>query len=78
MVAYAQQAGQLYTRLQKMEAHAEKKAGDSHPPLQFHNFVNGATSIIMWDSCAEVSRQTIPVGCPWHVLQHCTSYTFRD
>ena len=42
MVLYAKQATQLYDRLQKMEAHAEKQAGSAHPPLQFHNFVNGA------------------------------------
>ena len=41
MVVYSQQAAQLYKRLQKMEAHAEKDAGARHPPLQFHNFVNG-------------------------------------
>lgn len=42
MVVYSQQAAQLYDRLQKMEAHAEEDAGAQHPPLQFHNFVNGS------------------------------------
>lgn len=48
MVLYSRQAAQLYNRLQKMEAHAEQDAGNSHPPLQFHNFVNGAAS---WEWC---------------------------
>ena len=41
MVVYAQDPGVLYGQLQRLEAFAEEQAGDAHPPLQFHNFVNG-------------------------------------
>ena len=44
MVVYALSAAKLYGQLQKLEAAAEQEAGDTHPPLQFHNFVNGDTS----------------------------------
>lgn len=42
MVVYSLSPSKLYDQLQKLEAAAEKQAGDAHPPLQFHNFVNGA------------------------------------
>ena len=42
MVVFSQNPVKLYDQLQRLEAAAEQQAGDAHPPLQFHNFVNGA------------------------------------
>ena len=41
MVVYATDPVKLYDNLQRLEAYAEQQAGEAHPPLQFHNFVNG-------------------------------------
>ena len=41
MVVYATDPVKLYDNLQRLEAYAEQQAGDAHPPLQFHNYVNG-------------------------------------
>jgi hypothetical protein len=41
MVVYATDPVRLYDNLQKLEVYAEQQAGDAHPPLQFHNYVNG-------------------------------------
>ena len=48
MVVYSQNPVKLYDQLQRLEAHAEQQAGDAHPPLQFHNFVNGAPTICIF------------------------------
>lgn len=59
MVVYSLSPSKLYDQLQKLEAAAEKQAGDAHPPLQFHNFVNGnhCTSLAFWSCyCRHITR----------------------
>ena len=62
MVVYAQNPVKLYDQLQRLEAAAEQQAGDAHPPLQFHNFVNGAA--------AEVAQRSLLCNTPGAPL-HC-------
>lgn len=42
MVLYSQSPALLFQKLQALESWAERQSRCRHPPLQFHNYVNGA------------------------------------